>query len=488
MDGDGSLLVATNFVRDSLASGMDATQNTIPLVSSSLFPDPAGATYFVVVDAPTTGSHEICGYTGKSGNTLTGVVRGQRGTIGVTHSSGIIVEQNIVDAYHEFVKAAIVAVQTKVGINGSATTSTHDYKLATITGSDQSAGVTATQTLTNKTLTTPTINGGTHTAITGLGIRDTSAAFDVTLTMTSTSAALTAGRTITQDVGNVAHTVQWGTTANTITFPSVASDTVVMLAAAQTLTSKTLSSPTLSGTVSGTPTWASNQTITLGTAAQPNVTSLGVLTALGINGDLTFSGASRRIIAGTTDFAVRDNGNANNNLLITDAGDVSVRARFLILAAASKIVGGATSLSVRDNADANDNLLITNAGDVLSRAALKAGTTLFKAGAQILNEFNAGDSGTAKTIDWNSGDSQRVRLTGNVTFTLSNPVVGMYYTLRILQDATGGRTIVWPASVKHPNGVTPVQTTTLSTTDVWTLYWDGTNYYSGIQQNYSAAN
>jgi hypothetical protein len=62
------------------------------------------------------------------------------------------------------------------------------------------------QTLTNKTLTAPTINGGTHTAITSLGIRDTSAAFDVTLAASS-SVALTAGRTLTLDLQNAARTV-----------------------------------------------------------------------------------------------------------------------------------------------------------------------------------------------------------------------------------------------------------------------------------------
>ncbi len=67
---------------------------------------------------------------------------------------------------------------------------------------------------------------GTHTGITGLGIRDTSAAFDVTLAGTS-STALSAGRTLTLDMKNVAHTLAFGSTANTITFPSTASYTLV---------------------------------------------------------------------------------------------------------------------------------------------------------------------------------------------------------------------------------------------------------------------
>lgn len=59
---------------------------------------------------------------------------------------------------------------------------------------------------------------------------------------------------------------------------------------APTFTS-TITSPTLSGTVAGTPTWASNQAITLSTAAQGNVTSLGTLTAVNTSGNMVMSGA-----------------------------------------------------------------------------------------------------------------------------------------------------------------------------------------------------
>jgi hypothetical protein len=49
--------------------------------------------------------------------------------------------------------------------------------------------------------------GGSYTAITSLGVRDTSAAFDLTLAATS-SVALTAGRTLTFDVANGNRTVK----------------------------------------------------------------------------------------------------------------------------------------------------------------------------------------------------------------------------------------------------------------------------------------
>lgn len=59
---------------------------------------------------------------------------------------------------HSNTNDAIEALEAKVGINGSAVTTSHDYKLGEVTSSDKAVGKTATQTLTNKTLTSPTIN------------------------------------------------------------------------------------------------------------------------------------------------------------------------------------------------------------------------------------------------------------------------------------------------------------------------------------------
>lgn len=64
------------------------------------------------------------------------------------------------DYQHSTVNDTIEALQDKVGIDGSAVTTSHDYKLGEVTGSDKAVGKTATQTLTNKTLTSPQVNFG----------------------------------------------------------------------------------------------------------------------------------------------------------------------------------------------------------------------------------------------------------------------------------------------------------------------------------------
>jgi hypothetical protein len=133
------------------------------------------------------------------------------------------------------------------GITSTVTSATNtvdfsiDNTVATLTG---------TQTLTNKTLTTPDINGGTADSLTSLSIRDTSAAYDVTLAAVS-STALTAGRTLTLDMVNAARTIKLAGNLDIAgTFTTSGAYTTTLTATANT--SVTLpTSGTLYGTASG---------------------------------------------------------------------------------------------------------------------------------------------------------------------------------------------------------------------------------------------
>lgn len=73
------------------------------------------------------------------------------------------------------------------------------------TSTDTLVGKATTDILTNKTLTAPTINGGTHTAITGFGVLSTgTGAFDLQIV---NSENLTANRALTVTLGNAARTL-----------------------------------------------------------------------------------------------------------------------------------------------------------------------------------------------------------------------------------------------------------------------------------------
>lgn len=87
---------------------------------------------------------------------------------------------------------------------------------------------------------------------------------------------------------------------------------------------------------------------------------------------------------------------------------------------------------------------------------------------------------TNQNVNWASGNTQSYTLGANITFSaFQNPTVGQHLTLILTQDATGSRTVTWPASVIWPNNVAPTLTTTASNTDMVGFIWDGT-YYRGF--------
>lgn len=100
------------------------------------------------------------------------------------------------------------------------------------------------------------------------------------------------------------------------------------------------------------------------------------------------------------------------------------------------------------------------------------------------SEVDDGNSGTADTIDWSAGSAHKSTLTGNVTYTFSNPVTGGSYVLRVLTGA-GSFAVTWPGTVKWPGGVAPTITVTAARMDLFNFYWDGTNYYGSFAQNYT---
>ena len=115
---------------------------------------------------------------------------------------------------------------------------------------------------------------------------------------------------------------------------------------------------------------------------------------------LSYSSAVSRLIPGATSFSVRDTGNANDNLLVSNAGNVTVRGSLTVTgggftltagnltitagalifgAASSVVIPGATALSFNNNANNATNLQILDAGSV----AIRNGLTITAGGETI---------------------------------------------------------------------------------------------------------
>lgn len=97
-------------------------------------------------------------------------------------------------------------------------------------------------------------------------------------------------------------------------------------------------------------------------------------------------------------------------------------------------------------------------------------------------------SGAAQTIpNPLSASISRITLTAACTLTFPTAGAGLSFTVILIQDGTGSRSVTWPASVKWPSGITPTLTATGGRRDLFTfLCADGTNWlgsYAGA--NYS---
>lgn len=102
------------------------------------------------------------------------------------------------------------------------------------------------------------------------------------------------------------------------------------------------------------------------------------------------------------------------------------------------------------------------------------------------NGLITGSGNGAQTITWSNGNKQKFTLSGgNATFTFVAPAGQCNLVLELVQDATGGRTVTWPSSVKWPNDTAPTLTTTGSRTDLICFFYDGTNYVGGINKGYN---
>ncbi len=91
--------------------------------------------------------------------------------------------------------------------------------------------------------------------------------------------------------------------------------------------------------------------------------------------------------------------------------------------------------------------------------------------------------GTTQTVDWDDGVTQILDLgaaTGDVILTLSNPVVGGRYQLKVIQGSPA-RQLTYPAAVKWLVGDTaPALTTVDGEVTIIDLVFDGTDYFGSV--------
>ena len=158
---------------------------------------------------------------------------------------------------------------------------------------------------------------------------------------------------------------------------------------------------------------------------------------------------------------------ANNAFIIFGNADNSVKlgrtgTGALTWNGAFSVTGGLTTLSA--------NLVMAN--NNITRPILTGYTEHEVANTAVTGSYSL-DCGATNFFD--------LTLTGNITIAPTNvpPATRMWAgTIAAKQDATGTRTITWPAGSKYPGGVAPPATTTANALDIWSLmtYDGGTSW------------
>lgn len=93
------------------------------------------------------------------------------------------------------------------------------------------------------------------------------------------------------------------------------------------------------------------------------------------------------------------------------------------------------------------------------------------------------------TWNWALGATAELVLGISITaLTLSNPLDARFHFLKIKQDATGSRTITWPASVDWGTAAAPTLSTAANKVDLITLYYDSSSakYYGTYSLGYAS--
>lgn len=222
------------------------------------------------------------------------------------------------------------------------------------------ASLAGTETLTNKTITAPDINAGTVDSLTSLSVRDTSAAFDVTVAAVS-SVTLTAGRTLTLDVTNAARSLKLAgnidiagnlitSGANALTFTTTGATGVTLpttgtlstLAGAETLTNKTLTTPIITSVqdTAGTVRCTHNATAkTIVDGAATSLFSVALTAGQMIGGVMHFlvrasDGTDHQVIAGIATYSAENKAGTIVGVMTYDSANEakSVSAGTLTLA------------------------------------------------------------------------------------------------------------------------------------------------------------
>ncbi len=318
---------------------------------------PAGRTFTLVLD-PDTAIEEIVDATAVSTNTFT-ITRAIDGSTAQAHSAGAVVRHMAIGRDY---RDANLHAEADASYNDGGGNAHAMHGIAA--GEGVVVGTLKTQTLTNKTLTAPTIS-------------------DPVFTGTPTAPSVIVFEGTTDDPYETTLTVTEPTQDNTITLPDT-TGVVVIATATQTLTNKTLTSPVISGTPTITGLSSAGMIATSATPKDYVDSILGSATAAATS---AASAATSAASAATS----ASSASTSASSALTSANSASTSAT----AAASSATSAAASATAAATSATSAAASATTATNQATAAATSASSASTSASSALTSANSAATSATS---------------------------------------------------------------------------------------------
>jgi len=92
-------------------------------------------------------------------------------------------------------------------------------------------------------------------------------------------------------------------------------------------------------------------------------------------------------------------------------------------------------------------------------------------------EYDNGNSGAAKIINWGNGNKQAITLTAPCVLTFVAPAGVGHFQLRVVQGGAGGYTLSINPSILWMEKTAPILSTAAGAEDFLTFFWNASHYY-----------
>lgn len=162
--------------------------------------------------------------------------------------------------------------------------------------------------------------------------------------------------------------------------------------------------------------------------------------------------------------------------IITDISDTNGNELFKFTATGSAV----NEITIANAATGTTGPLIQSSGETNVDLRLSATGT---GGVHVITgsygDITTDTDGATVTFNMATSNVHTVTLAGNRTLAVSNVKVGQIFTVRLVQDSTGSRTVTWFTTIKWAGGAAPTLTTGTGKADTFVFLTTSSGNYDG---------